>query len=622
MPTGHAGQNMSLSWRGAAVAPGEGMPAPDGWESVTVPGRPTAFAGADAVAYETSFEDPRRGADASTVLVLWGCYAHTRVWCNGDAIASHDTYAAPLRVQLPDADEYRVVVECRAPEDRFGGLHDTDTLPPERCVPGIWWDASVETYPDPYVRSMRAIPRVTDDGAAVDVTAEVVTSDPLEDRLTFSLRPAGDVRGGGMMDRARVATESGHATVSQTIDVRDPSLWWPDGHGDQPRYVVRAKLGDAEYALTTGLRSVSYDGELRVNGEPVRARGVTLLDPTPADVERAQRANANLVRVRAQGTPPAVADACDRRGMLLWQDLPLTGAGGFDAGRGRDVAAAVVGSVGHHPSLAAVAVHDEPVRPYADGLGSGTLDRFRYRVRAWRATYDDSDARDVADGIDAVPTFPVVGPPGIDADAVTLYPGWRYGRAEDVAWLCDHYGVGDVVAGYGAGALGTDSPGDETGFDREIHDGRVSGDATDSQRYQARVVQTVGERLRQREGGVVILDSLRDVSDAGTGVLCTDGTEKRAYGTLADSYQPTQAVLSDPTPGESDVVVCHDRPTGATVTVEWDHNGARNQDERILDAFGRATVGSLTLSAGDELTLAAAVGGRAVKNEYRIDGDI
>jgi len=64
-------------------------------------------------------------------------------------------------------------------------------------------------------------------------------------------------------------------------------LWWPHDHGSQPRYVVQAKLGDAEYSLTTGLRSVGYDDGLTVNGEPVRARGVTLLDPTVEDIERA-----------------------------------------------------------------------------------------------------------------------------------------------------------------------------------------------------------------------------------------------------------------------------------------------------------------------------------------------
>ena len=613
---------MSLSWRGAAVAPDDEMPSPETWETVSVPGRPTQFAGADAVAYETTVADPRSSADEHAVLVLEGAYAHTRAWCNGEQVAESDNYVAPLRVRLPEAEEYRLVVECRAPEDRFGGLHDTDQLPAERCVPGIWWEASLETYPDPYVHAMRGRPRVTEDGAAVDVEAEVFTNEPIDDRLTFSIRPTGEVGGGGMMDRARVETDEGRAAVSHTIDVRDPSLWWPHDLGTQPRYVVRAKLGDAERSLTTGLRSVSYDEGLSVNGEQVRARGVALLDPTVEDIERAVAANATLVRVRAQGVPPGVADACDEHGVLLWQDLPLTGPGGFDMDRGRDLAESLTAEVGHHPSLTCVGVHDEPVRPYADGLGSGTVDRLRYRFRAWRASYNEAPAEAVAERVEGVPAFPVVGPPGIDPDAVTLYPGWRYGTAGDLAWLCETYGVGDVVAGFGAGALGTDDPTDETGFDSAIHDGRVGGDTADSQAFQARVVQAVGEGLRQRESDIVVLDSLRDVADAGMGVLAEGGSEKQAYGTLSDSYQPTQVVLSDPTPGESDIVACHDRPSGATVTVEWDHNGERQQEERVVGAFGRVTVGSLTLAAGDELTLAAAVEGRAVKNEYHIAGDI
>ena len=588
---------MSLSWRGASVAPTDEMPSPEAWEPVTVPGRPAQFAGADAVAYETVFDDPRSGAAEHAVLVLTGVYGQARVWCNGERVAGSDHYVTPLRVMLPDAEDHRVVVACRRPEHRFGGLHDTDRLPPERCVPGIWWGARIETYADPAVDRLWARPTLTEGGGAVDVRAEVVTSEPLDDRLTFSLRPAGAVRGGGMMDRVRVETDPGRTTVSTTIDVRDPSLWWPHDRGDQSRYVVRAKIGGTEHSLTTGLHSVTHDGTLRINGERVSARGVTLLDPTVADVERAVDANANLVRIRAQGVSPAVAEACDEHGVLLWADLPLTGPGEFDVDRGRELAASMASEIGHHPSLACVTVHDEPVDPYADGLGSGLLDRLRFRLRARRASYDDTTARTVADEIEGVPTFPVVGPPGIDPDAVTLYPGWQYGSVDDLAWLCDTYDVGGAVAGFGAGSAG-------------------------SQATQARIVQALSGALRRRESDIVVLDCLRDVPAGDMGVLTTEGAEKRAYRTLSDSYQPTQVFLADPTPGESDIVVCHDRSSGATVTVEWDHNGDRKQEERVIGAFGRVRVGSLTLDAGDELTLAAAVEGHAVKNEYRIDGSI
>ncbi|WP_336336963.1 glycoside hydrolase family 2 protein [Haloarcula brevis] len=610
---------MSLEWRGAAVAPDDEMPSPDAWEPVSVPGRPEQFAGAEAVAYETTFADPRDGSDAHTLLALHGTFAHTRVWCNGELLASHDAYFEPLRVRLPEREQYRVVVECRAPEDRFGGLHATDRLPAERRVPGVWWEASLETRPDPCVSELSVEPHVSADGdAAVEMSATVLTEEPLDDRVTLSLRPEGDVRGGGMMDRARVSTDDERTTVTYTVDVRDPSLWWPHDRGEQSRYVLRAKLGDDEHSATTGLRTVSYDDGLRVNGEAVPVRGVTLLDPTVEDVARAVEANANLVRVRAQGTPPEVVRACDDRGVLLWQDLPLSGPGSFDAERGRDLAARLDAAYARHPSFAAVGVHDEAVSPYADGLGSGFLDRLRFRWRAWRASYDAAAAESVAAAVDSVPTFPVVGPPGIDPDAATLYPGWQYGDAADLPWLCSQFGVGDVVAGFGAGALGTPDPGDSPGFDSACHDRRVDGGLDASQAYQAGVVRAVAETLRRRSAPLVVVDSLRDVGDAGMGLLAADGTEKTAFGVLADSYEPTQVVLTGTTPGTQDIVVLHDRPERADLTVEWDRNGDREQAEHTVGPFARVTVETLRLSAGDDVTLAATDGRTVVKNEYRI----
>jgi len=90
------------------------------------------------------------------------------------------------------------------------------------------------------------------------------------------------------------------------------------------------------------------------------------------------------------------------------------------------------------------------------------------------------------------------------------------------------------------------------------------------------------------------------------GVLARDGSEKTAFDRLAAAYQPVQGVLSDPTPGESDVVVVYDRPSPATVTVEWDVNGEREQDELKVGAYGRVDVTTLSLSAGDAVTIAVA----------------
>ncbi|MFB6073487.1 MAG: hydrolase [Haloarculaceae archaeon] len=609
---------MSLEWSGAAVESVGGRPSPESWEPVDVPGRPAAFAGADAVAYRTEFPDPRERGETHVVLECRGVYAHASVWLNGERIAEHDAYFEPLCVPLPVADENELLVTVRRPEDRFGGMYDTDRLPAERCVPGIWWGASVETYPDPYLAALDARPALGDEDAAVEATATVVTDDPLEDRVTFSLRPEGEARGGGMMNRGAVETEGGRTTVTQRLDVRDPSLWWPHDLGDQPRYTVRASLGDHERTTTTGLRSVEYgpDG-LVVNGERVTARGVNLVDATPEDVTRAVRANANLVRAHAHALPPDVYEACDEQGVLVWQDLPLTGPGGFDVDRGCDLAERLVAAYGRHPSLAAVGVHDDPVPAYADGLGSGVLDRLRYRFRAWRTSYDRTDADSVAAAIDEVPAFPVVGPAGVDPDAATLYPGWEFGAPSDADWLCDRYGVGDVVAEFGAGALAGDAgAADVPDFDRARHDARVADGIDASQAYQADVVGRVAERLRLCGADVLAAYALRDAGAAGMGVLARDGTEKAAYERLAAAYRPLQVVLADPTAGESEVVVLNDRPTGGTATVEWDVDGEREQTDVSVDAHDRATATTLSLDGGVDVTLAVALDDAVAHNEY------
>jgi hypothetical protein len=592
---------MTIEWEAAPTEPGEGVPTPAEWVPVDVPGRPAQFAGEDAVAYRAAFEDPRDPAEAHTVLVLAGAFAHTRVWLNGEGLAEHDAYFEPCRVPLPVAEDNELIVECRVPDDRFGGTHATDLLAPEKTVPGIWWEARVETAPDPSVAALAVEPVLDGGETAVDVRATVVTDEPLDDRLTVSLRPAGDARGGGMMNRLHVDTDPGRATVTERIGVRDASLWWPHDHGSQPRYTIRAKLDDAERTATTGLRTVEYDGEgdLTVNGEPVTARGITVLDGRVGDVDDVVAAGANLLRAHAHALSPDVYDACDDRGVLVWQDLPLTGPGAFDPDRGTALAERLVAARRHHPSLAAVGVHDDPVAAYAEGLGSGAIDRLRFRWRAWRAGYDEADAERVADAVTDVPTFPVIGPAGTDPDAATLYPSWEFGEPADVAWLCDRYGLGTVVAEFGAGKA-------------------EGADVASARTEQARVVGRVAEALRLRGAAIACAHTLRDEATQGMGLLTGDGAEKPAFERLATAYEPVGVFLADPTPGESDVVAINDRAGAETVTLEWDHDGDREQRELTVEGGGRATATTLTLSEGEVVTLGLAVDGAVTTNEYEI----
>lgn len=623
MPQGYAVGGMQ--WRGAEVDPDVSYPEPESWTPVEVPGRPDEFAGADAVAYQATFDDPRSGAESHAVLDLRGTYARATVWCNGTEIATHDVYFAPLRVSLDDhlTDDNDLRIVCRRPADAFGGVYETDQVPASDAVPGIWWDARIRTYPGSYIDRLTARPRLDDGEATVRVSATVVADEDIDDRMTLSVRPEGSRRGRGMMERASVTAGAGErTTVDHTIAVRDPALWWPAELGDQNRYVIRAKLDGIEKTVSTGFCSVDYGADaLTVNGTETAARGVNLLDATAADVERAGDLNANLVRAHAHVPSREVVDACVESGLLLWQDLPLTGPASVDIDRGQEVATALTRHYGNAPALAAVAVHDDPVGGFDAAVGSGLLDRLAFRWRRWRAAFDDSTASAIAESLPpSVPSFPVVGPPWVGPDAATFYPGWYHGSLDGMDALREQYPEPAVVAEFGAGALVDDNPGETAGFEADVHRERLGETGPESsQAHQATVCKRVAERLRQEGAPVLVAFALRDTGEAGMGVLARDGTPKSAASALATAYEPIQATLADPTGEESEVVVHNDLATRFTGTLTWESPAGDGETDVTVGTNAYASVTSVPLPDPEEsIELRLSVSDRTVTNTYEV----
>ena len=136
--------------------------------------------------------------------------------------------------------------------------------------------------------------------------------------------------------------------ITVRIDVPDPQRWWPRGLGEQPLHdlqvILRAGddlLDEAERII--GLRSVALDlGDendegcfaLVVNGEKVFCKGANWIPEglfpgtaSAAVVERrvgqAFDAGMNMLRVWGGGLyeQPAFYEACDRLGIMVWQDF-------------------------------------------------------------------------------------------------------------------------------------------------------------------------------------------------------------------------------------------------------------------------------------------------------------
>ena len=199
------------------------------------------------------------------------------------------------------------------------------------------------------------------DGARiVDVLARVDYGDPEVPILEISVELEA-LRGSDVELRAELSgpgsrqavtmksrLRRGPNTVSGSIAVRDPRLWWPAGMGPQNLYKLKVSGACGEDALeekvaTIGLRRVELErspdeaGEsftFHVNGEPVFCRGANWI---PADsflprltredygdlISKAAEANINMLRVWGGGIYEAdeFYKACDRAGIMVWQDF-------------------------------------------------------------------------------------------------------------------------------------------------------------------------------------------------------------------------------------------------------------------------------------------------------------
>jgi len=133
-----------------------------------------------------------------------------------------------------------------------------------------------------------------------------------------------------------------------SVNINEPSLWWPNGLGGQPLYTAVVTLKRDGVVLDTcsrqlGLRTVALDTAVDelgrqfrfvVNGVPIFAKGANWI---PADsfitrvkredyafyIESAKHSGINMLRVWGGGMYECddFYDLCDENGILVWQDF-------------------------------------------------------------------------------------------------------------------------------------------------------------------------------------------------------------------------------------------------------------------------------------------------------------
>jgi beta-galactosidase/beta-glucuronidase len=332
-----------------------------GWEQVVVPGHwrsvPAFVASDGPLLYRSRFEAPAPAEGRRSWLTFDGLYYQGDIWLDGSYLGDTEGSFFPHTFEVTDAlrdrAEHVLALELSSPR-----------LDPDGNPGGVWRPVRVTESGPVRIVALRALcAEATPERAVVRFRAVLDAAGTCTVRLRTTI--------GETDHEVEQPLSEGENRVLWEVVVDRPQLWWPHVLGEQPLHdaAVEVALGSEgtvsdRRRFRTGLRQVRMrNWTWTVNGERLFLKGSTQgpARSTPAetrpedferDVELAVDAGLDLLRVHGHVSRPELYDAADRRGLLLWQDLPLPRgyARGVRKQAGRQARAAV-DLLGHHPSV-------------------------------------------------------------------------------------------------------------------------------------------------------------------------------------------------------------------------------------------------------------------------------
>lgn len=220
---------------------------------------------------------------------------------------------------------------------------------------GIWDEVAIEiTGPidirDPYVRTMvpgKRLPNEKQAPAFISISTDLVNATKEEQTGTL-IAKIGDKQW------SKNAIIKAGATLNISlpeIEMQNPELWWPNGYGKAHLYqlelsfVQNQELSDKE-TFKFGIRETdNYFDEVvgarvfLINGHKIFIKGgnwiasdaLMRLSAERYDAEVRMHAQMNMNMIRIWGGSmterPEFYDACDKYGLMVWQDLWVSGDG-------------------------------------------------------------------------------------------------------------------------------------------------------------------------------------------------------------------------------------------------------------------------------------------------------
>jgi beta-mannosidase len=616
LPQRSAGIRELSAWEAVWMPLGEGeaegltVGRSSGWKPIEVPRQLSAREGRQSVWYRTEF--PRPDHSGRIVLRFGGAFLATNVWLNGKLLGSHYGYFAPFGFDITPylKPENLLVICCESPVETqpdkkrhiMGLFNDGDLKPypasaysslPDTYqweVPvGLWRPVELEYVGPITIDWMRIKPHFEGGDGRLEVEARLRNLDgrQMEGEVELSV----PVPGRDPLRLKRAVRLAGGADQTLTMRLAFPGArrWDPWRLGEQPIYraeLITRAAGATESARvedTFAFRDLTWDigprrWALSVNGRPIFLRGACyapsyrLDELTPerfdADLETARRANIDALRVVANVLPDDFYKRADAAGVIVVQDLPLTGTYVYHAAGGearffeqaaREQQAEMVEMLHNRPSIVLWVAHDDP--PWLatnSDLGEVHAVRQNHSIdQELKASFERLD-----------PSRPALAASG-DVD-LHLMQGWSTGSWADLAQVEPM-----MVTAFGAQSLpDADSPvwqeietrwpaaDDEpswrhSGFQPVNWAERGAGLPSShqslesyveaSQQYQAELVEFAAEHMRTRKfescWGAFAYHLVDPFPGIGFGLMDSARRPKPALAALTRAFQPTRVIL-------------------------------------------------------------------------------
>lgn len=217
---------------------------------------------------------------------------------------------------------------------------------------GIWKDARLEATGPTRIEWVTACADVSEDlsEALVRVILETDSTGRFDGEVVC------DASGSGRRFRARkrCSLQKGKNTVELSFSIDRPTLWWPNGQGDQPLYELSVRLAEGKSGAISderetrfGVRRIEWhqvEGapadfinpfQLVINGRPVRTIGSNIIPPDlllgrideklDMLIGHARRGGLNTLRIWGGGVvlPERFYRLADENGIMLSQEFPF-----------------------------------------------------------------------------------------------------------------------------------------------------------------------------------------------------------------------------------------------------------------------------------------------------------